>query len=738
MLIQTARMKRVQVVLFALFFGLLASSSAGGLLTSQLAISGVTEDHNMQVLTIHGYNFDNAVTEVYYDEGSLYIMKQDPTEVYVSFPGLPTASGTFSLTVKRGDAYGEYDTFKLVLGDGEPDFTSGRLAIDVAVLAYDPDIDTSYIYISGTNFYSGSWEPEVTVGDMAFTVDQDNSGLNQLIAERAGVSFEVEEHVVPVTVKTGPEVADYDVWVEPYQPEATPGSFGSFWKECPNGWKEGKDRKKGPYPLCFQITEDMDFDLTTPYVPDVNPNLLLPFVPDPRFGGALISPIYAYSRSKQRKIRDWILDGLLPGGITIDLDGESEKKYYLLEPEGMLRLIKGYRWDGPTPPGKMSKPHDYKTVVMRSSMVHDAIYDLMRMGRIPRDTRLLSSFGAGFQNQRVADNAFYSICFSDDPSQVARCLGWWVGIRLGGAYNTHHDLAEWKTHALADAGEDATYECTPPEGQEVTLDGSASRYAESWEWTWGVGGEAEGEVVEQFFGPGTHEVLLTVDFGEDKHDYSLDTDQTSVTVVPDIVPPSIEVEGELTVENEPGQCGARVYFTAIAYDHCGVEQIECTHQSGDLFPVGETAVTCTATDLVGNTGTARFMVTVEDVEPPVIIGTSEPLMAWSTNHKYRQFSAWDFILSVTDNCTPLDLEDLTIVQATSDESDNTKSGGDGNTTDDILIAQDGKSVGLRMERQGKGAGRIYTIYFEATDDYSNSTTEPFWVLIPHSREMKDK
>ncbi|MET9555552.1 VWA domain-containing protein [Streptomyces sp. NPDC006645] len=62
--------------------------------------------------------------------------------------------------------------------------------------------------------------------------------------------------------------------------------------------------------------------------------------------------------------------------------------------------------------------------------------------------------------------------------------------------------------------------------------------------------------------------------------------------------------------------GARITFTASATDaQDGALPVTCDPGSGALFPVGITTVSCSATDLAGNTGTdtARF----EVLEPPV-------------------------------------------------------------------------------------------------------------------------
>ena len=68
---------------------------------------------------------------------------------------------------------------------------------------------------------------------------------------------------------------------------------------------------------------------------------------------------------------------------------------------------------------------------------------------------------------------------------------------------------------------------------------------------------------------------------------------------------------------------------------------------------------------------------------------------------------------------------------TSDEANN--SGGDGNTTNDIVIAADCKSVQVRSERSGNGNGRIYTITFKATDASGNVGTATAKVIVPKSQ-----
>jgi outer membrane protein assembly factor BamB len=78
----------------------------------------------------------------------------------------------------------------------------------------------------------------------------------------------------------------------------------------------------------------------------------------------------------------------------------------------------------------------------------------------------------------------------------------------------------------------------------------------------------------------------------------------------DSIPPELHVPGDITtVTSDPA--GAVVSFDVSATDNADPNpQVTCDPASGSTFPIGETTVTCTATDSAGNTATATFKVTV--------------------------------------------------------------------------------------------------------------------------------
>jgi hypothetical protein len=77
-------------------------------------------------------------------------------------------------------------------------------------------------------------------------------------------------------------------------------------------------------------------------------------------------------------------------------------------------------------------------------------------------------------------------------------------------------------------------------------------------------------------------------------------------------------ETELTVDNDPGQCGANVSFSPTASDGCPGVSASCTSLSGSFFPLGSTTVSCVTTDAANHTTTCSFTVTVSDAENPTI------------------------------------------------------------------------------------------------------------------------
>lgn len=93
---------------------------------------------------------------------------------------------------------------------------------------------------------------------------------------------------------------------------------------------------------------------------------------------------------------------------------EVNGKYIKLDLRGYLVIAEGYAWDGPSGPVVDTKEN------MRASLVHDALYQLMRQ-------RHLSARA----HKDKADRLFKKICIQDGvPSATAKI--YYLGLKLGG------------------------------------------------------------------------------------------------------------------------------------------------------------------------------------------------------------------------------------------------------------------------------------------------------------------
>jgi hypothetical protein len=119
-------------------------------------------------------------------------------------------------------------------------------------------------------------------------------------------------------------------------------------------------------------------------------------------------------------------------------------------------------------------------------------------------------------------------------------------------------------------------------------------------------------------------------------------------------------------------------------------------------------------------------VTPENVAPTITLKPAISL--WPPNHQYHTVTVAQMVESVSDNCSMLSIGDVVIENVTSDEPDNGLD--DGNTTNDIVIGADCRSVQLRAERAETNDGRVYTITLRLRDGRGNVTRRDFEVSVP--------
>lgn len=128
---------------------------------------------------------------------------------------------------------------------------------------------------------------------------------------------------------------------------------------------------------------------------------------------------------------------------------------------------------------------------------------------------------------------------------------------------------------------------------------------------------------------------------------------------PDTIPPTISCSSDITATATSAQGAVVNYLLPYVEDNRSSVSVSCQPQSGSTFPVGTTAVNCSAADAAGNTNVCGFNVVVTqntDTTPPTIACPSNIVMSIP----YGQSSgAVHYTVQVTDdragavaNCTP--------------------------------------------------------------------------------------
>jgi hypothetical protein len=98
--------------------------------------------------------------------------------------------------------------------------------------------------------------------------------------------------------------------------------------------------------------------------------------------------------------------GICPASLIVT-------RFLMLEPSGLLTIRAGYAWDGPSGPTVDTSDS------MRGSLVHDAIYQLMRERLIGQEWR------------EHADELLRQILLADGMLHMRAQL-WYEGVRLAG------------------------------------------------------------------------------------------------------------------------------------------------------------------------------------------------------------------------------------------------------------------------------------------------------------------
>jgi HYR domain len=190
--------------------------------------------------------------------------------------------------------------------------------------------------------------------------------------------------------------------------------------------------------------------------------------------------------------------------------------------------------------------------------------------------------GLGEVSQAYMYNGEFALC----PQGDVRILGYTTSLTVAGKGEIHIVVADAPSCLTAN---EAALNAT----QSFTVTGGTGIYA-------GASGSGRVERVAQFASAGAT--------GRDMWIGTL--------VVPgvefDVTPPTFSGATSKTVRAPKSAKRVRVTYDVTASDAAdGQVPVTCAPASGTRFPIGRSAVSCSATDTSGNTGTAKVLITVK-------------------------------------------------------------------------------------------------------------------------------
>ena len=99
----------------------------------------------------------------------------------------------------------------------------------------------------------------------------------------------------------------------------------------------------------------------------------------------------------------------------------TDWEYLALDADGILTIRSGYCWDGPSGPARDSDD------AMYGSLIHDALYQMIREGRINKSDR------------KRADEILRDVCIASGMNKV-RAQAFYRAVRLAGKNYVKPDL----------------------------------------------------------------------------------------------------------------------------------------------------------------------------------------------------------------------------------------------------------------------------------------------------------
>ncbi|MDH5359007.1 MAG: PKD domain-containing protein [Gammaproteobacteria bacterium] len=250
-----------------------------------------------------------------------------------------------------------------------------------------------------------------------------------------------------------------------------------------------------------------------------------------------------------------------------------------------------------------------------NNLVHgdnNAVSDVILMDRLTNEVRVITQAESGQSGNGsaigtpVLSRTANSIVFSTYASNL-----------LPGDTNNVADIfvASLSSNSIpvARAGSDQRLQCSGLQ-TPVTLDGRASDDADgdSLKYVWSLSnGQIDGAVVTTSLELGIHTATLSVDDLQG----GVDSDVVAIEIT-DNTPPSLLLADEKVLEAE-SRAGSAYQISPVGTDLCSGVGLSI-RPAMDIYPLGETIVTASASDSSGNTTEASQIIRVADTTAPVL------------------------------------------------------------------------------------------------------------------------
>jgi hypothetical protein len=181
-----------------------------------------------------------------------------------------------------------------------------------------------------------------------------------------------------------------------------------------------------------------------------------------------------------------------------------------------------------------------------------------------------------------------------------------------------------------------------------------------------------------------------------------------VSLQPAGTPPSITCPSDIVASADEGSCGTNVPFDVVATGS-PAPTMTCSRASNEFFPVGTTAVTCTASNGIAPDASCAFHVTVKPAPFVMSAVTASPANLWPPN---RAMVAVALQYITSGGCGSAS---CSITNITSDQP------GRGDPTSPDWEVIDAHHLKLRAESIGRD-WRVYTITLQCHDESGQSQT----------------